>query len=167
MRSLTPFAIALLFAASIICPSIHSASQTKSTPRTEFTTADLRKLRWLEGDWRGTGGDKPFFERYQFKGDSTLVTTSFGQDETRTRVTETTTFELKDGQFANGGDDSRWAATSILDDSITFEPIAKARNSFRFERVTPDSWRAILTWPASDGKPARQQIYLMERYPKN
>ena len=38
----------------------------------EITRADLAKLRWIVGTWRGTGGDvAPFYERYKFENDST------------------------------------------------------------------------------------------------
>ena len=44
------------------------ASCADSAQTNKFTTADLQKLRWIEGTWRGTGDvDKPFFERYRSK----------------------------------------------------------------------------------------------------
>src|ERR1700755_1314463 len=40
--------------------------------------AELAKLRWIEGAWRGTGDvEKPFYERYRFENDSTLAVESF------------------------------------------------------------------------------------------
>lgn len=42
-------------------------------PKT-LTAAELQKLRWIEGSWRGTGVNQPpFFERYRFENDSTLT----------------------------------------------------------------------------------------------
>jgi hypothetical protein len=35
--------------------------------------ADIAKLKWLEGTWKGMDGDKPFFERYRFEGDSKMI----------------------------------------------------------------------------------------------
>lgn len=128
-----------------------------------ISTSDLEKLRWIEGTWRGTGDvSAPFFERYHFENNSTLVVESF-PDETLTKVSEVTRFELRDGQFANGGEGARWAATQFDDDSITFEPVARARNTFRWERQSKDVWKAVLTWPATEKSPAKQRVYLMKR----
>ncbi|MCU1265197.1 MAG: hypothetical protein JWM21_1515 [Acidobacteria bacterium] len=140
-------------------------SNTSAAIPTNFSATDLAKLRWIEGTWRGTGDvENPFYERYRFESDSTLVVETFDNDKVD-KVTDATRFELKDGQFGNGGSDSRWSATAIDGDSVTFAPVAKTRNSFRWKRVSKDLWQAILTWPAVDTKPARQRIYKMERWP--
>jgi len=81
-------------------------------------------------------------------------------DEKLEKADDTSRYELKDGQFTNGS----YLASAIDEQGINFEPIAgKAKNSFRWERVSADKWTAILKWPAADGKPARERIYNMER----
>jgi hypothetical protein len=162
----------LLLATALVlftgCSRKASPNTQPITPpiRTNFSTADLAKLRWIEGTWRGTGDvAAPFYERYRFENESTLVVETFDNDKVD-KVTDSTRFELKDGQFGNGGNDSRWAATTIDNDSITFEPVAKARNSFRWKRDSKDLWIATLSWPAVERKPARQRIYKMERWPQ-
>lgn len=128
-----------------------------------FTAADLQKLRWIEGSWRGTGVNQPpFFERYRFENPTTLAVDGLEGD----KVTETTRFELKDGEFGGGNEGSRWVATAIDENSITFAPVTKARNWFRWERVNADSWKAVLNWPAVTDKPARERVYNMERWPQ-
>lgn len=145
-----------------------NAQATASPPvrgRT-FTANDLKKLRWIEGTWRGTGGGvAPFVERYKFESDTTLAVEGFA-DEKLDKVTDVTRFELKDGEFGGGSEGSRYVAVSIDDQSITFDPVTKARNSFRWERETENSWKAIISWPATDKGPARQRIYQMERWPQ-
>jgi hypothetical protein len=132
-----------------------------------ISAAELAKLRWIEGTWRGTGDvEKPFYERYYFEGDSTLVVEGLA-DETSGKVTDITRFELKDGSFGNASESSRWVATQLEDKFITFEPIARARNTFRWQSESKDVWKAILDWPATGDKPARQRVYLMERMPKH
>jgi pimeloyl-ACP methyl ester carboxylesterase len=129
------------------------------------SAGDLTKLRWIEGTWRGTGdAEKPFFERYYFENESTLAVEGL-TDEKVDKVSDLTRFELRDGKFGGGSEGSRWDATEITADSITFEPVAKARNSFRWRRVSKDVWEAILDWPATDSKPARHRVYKMERWP--
>lgn len=146
----------LLFAAC------HRPTNTQTSPpaATKFTTADIAKLKWLEGTWRGSGVDqKPFFERYRFENESTLLVDSF-PDEKMDKVEDTSRFELKDGKFGNGS----YAASAIDNNSVDFEPIT-ANNSFRWERVSDNAWKATLKFPARGDKPARERIYNMERIP--
>lgn len=128
-----------------------------------LTTADLQKLRWIEGTWRGSGVNQPsFFERYRFESDSVLVVDNFADDQL-SKVTETTRFELKDGEFGGGSEGARYAAGALDDSSITFLPVLKVRNSFVWKRETKDTWTAIIRWPATNDKPARERIYNMVR----
>ena len=143
---------------------ISTAAPTPASPKV-ITTADLADLKWIEGAWRGTGDvDKPFFELYRFENDSTLAVDSF-DDETLSKIIETSRFVLKDGQFASAGEGSRYAATDITKDSITFAPIVKARNTFIWRKKSGDLWEAVLEWPASEGKPASKRVYQMTRIP--
>jgi hypothetical protein len=135
-----------------------------------LAAADLAKLRWIEGSWRGTGdGQSPFYERYRFEDDTILVVESF-DDEKLTRWKDVNRYELKDGQFSNVGN-TRWVATDFNDYSITFSPVAVAKNSFTWQRESADLWRAVLKWPATEENPARERVYKMERLtavvPKN
>lgn|GEM_PF-1271267 len=130
-----------------------------------ISAADLSKLRWIEGSWRGTGDVKnPFFERYRLDGDSALVVEGF-EDETLAKVSDVTRFELKDGELGGGNEGSRWAVSELTEDSVTFAPVKGARNTFRWQREPDGNWKAILDWPAADGKPARRRVYKMERWP--
>ena len=127
----------------------------------KLSAADLKKLRWIEGSWRGSGVDQaPFFERYRFENDTTLLVDSF-PDEKLDKVEDTGRFELKDGQFGNGN----YIASGIDDQGINFEPVAgKAKNSFRWQRESADKWTAILKSTDANGKP-KERIYNMERIP--
>jgi hypothetical protein len=127
----------------------------------KLSAADLAKLRWIEGTWRGSGVDQaPFFERYRFENETTLLVDSF-PDEKLDKVEDTSRYELKDGQFGNGS----YVSSGIDDQGINFEPVAgKAKNSFRWERVSSDKWKATLKWTDANGSP-KERIYNMERIP--
>jgi hypothetical protein len=133
---------------------------TRQKPKTSFTAADVAKLKWIAGDWRGMDGDKPFYERYRFEGTTMIVETY--ADETFSNAPEVSRFELKNGEFGSSEGERRSAASSITDDSVQFVPVSGGGNSFRFERQPAGKWRAVLEWPATNDKPARQKIYLME-----
>lgn len=142
-------------------PASMPAATPAATP-VPITAAELQKLKWIEGTWRGTGDiDKPFYERYRFENDSTLLIESF-DDEKLEKVSDVSRYELRDGQFGNTGE-VRWVATKFDDKSITFSPVAKARNTFIWQSESKDLWKATLSWPASDKGPEKQRIYNMAR----
>ena len=167
--SLVLTAIVLCFVSS--CARIGTttsaqAASFQSVGGRAFNSIDLKKLRWIEGTWRGTGGGvAPFFERYKFESETTFAVESL-EGEKLDKVIDVTRFELKAGEFGGGSEGSRYVASSIDDKSVTFVPVAKARNSFRWERESENSWKAILSWPATDKAPAGQRTYQMERWPK-
>jgi hypothetical protein len=146
--------------------TILQATPSPSVAGRTFNSTDLKKLRWIEGTWRGTGGGvAPFVERYKFESDTILAVESL-EGEKSDKVTDVTRFELKDGEFGGGSEGSRYVATSIDDKSVTFQPVTKARNSFRWEYESENSWKAILSSPATDTGPDKQRIYQMERWRK-
>ena len=130
------------------------------TPSNKFTAADIAKLRWIEGTWRGMDGDKPFYERYKIENTALVVE---GLNADGTLKGEPDRFELKNGEFGQGEGDKRSAASEITADYIQFVPAVKGKmNRFRFERQPNGTWRAVLEWPATADKPARQKVYIME-----
>ena len=84
-------------------------------------------------------------------------------DETSSKVTDVSRFELKDGHFGSGTNESGSVATALDDNSITFEPLGKSGNSFRFQRESDNSWTAILNWTDKTGVP-KERIYHMVRW---
>jgi hypothetical protein len=154
--------------ANVPTPQQQSSPQQQPAAQPKRVSADdLKKLRWIEGAWRGTGDvEEPFFERYRFENETTLAVESF-KDQTLSRADDVTKFELIDGVLGNRGEGARWAATELDDNSVTFSPIAKARNTFRWQRESANVWKAVLDYPASAGKPARQRVYRMERLPES
>jgi hypothetical protein len=161
MKQTLLLVIALLFI-GLGCTS-KSADQLQ--PK-KLTAADLQKLRWIEGTWRGTGETTPpFFERYRFEGDSVLLVDSFA-DETVAKVTDTSSFELKDGEFGGGAPGHRYVAVGLDDRAIEFGPSLNVRNGFRWEKISADEWKATILNPATKDKPAREIVYKMERWPQ-
>ncbi|HEV7891917.1 MAG TPA: hypothetical protein VGP08_14835 [Pyrinomonadaceae bacterium] len=159
--------LCVVFAACVTAAALFGSAACAQQPPTpaRINASDLSKLRWIEGSWRGTGDvEKPFFERYRLDGDAALVVEGF-KDETLAKVSDSTRFELKDGEFGGGSEGSRWAASELTDDAVTFVPIKGARNTFRWQKESDGTWKAVLDWPAADGKPARRRVYRMERWP--
>ena len=131
-----------------------------ATPSKNFTAADIAKLKWIEGSWRGMDGDKPFYERYKIE-DSAMVVETLKEDGSADGPPER--FELKNGEFGKGEGDKRSVASEITDSHVQFVPAGTGtRNSFRFEKQSDGTWIALLEWPAKDDKPAGKKIYKME-----
>jgi hypothetical protein len=136
------------------------------------TRAQFARLRWIAGDWRGIGVDgttqAPFFERYRFVDDSTLLVESLS-DSTRRTVSETSRYELRDGRLGNTGAGARWVAVALDSLGVDFAPVARARNTFRWERAAragarPAAWRATIASIDRTGATVRRH-YLMQRLP--
>lgn len=155
--------LSYLLAVVLFCLSCTQAGTQSPIPKPKaLTAADLQKLRWIEGSWRGSGDKQAaFFERYRFENETTLAVDTLEAG----KITDTTLFVLKDGEFGGGNEGSRWVATSLDENSINFEPVTKAKNSFSWQRETKDSWKAVLKWPATKDKPAGERVYRMERWP--
>jgi hypothetical protein len=133
---------------------------SQSSPSKTFTAADVAKLKWIEGSWRGMDGDKPFYERYKIE-ETAMVVESLNADGSPKEGPER--FELKNGEFGKDEGEQRSIASEITNDYIQFVPAVGAKgNNFRFERQPNNTWRAVLDWPAKGDKPARQKIYIME-----
>ena len=129
--------------------------------------ADLRALRWIVGTWRGSGDrQSPFYERYRFVDDSTLLMEGF-KDSTLAQVTESSRYELRGGRFANAGpaDAAQWVAVRLTDGAVTFAPVRRARNRFTWRPVSTDEWIADLVWPPADAASApRTRTYRLVRW---
>jgi hypothetical protein len=144
-------------------PAAASPTPSTAVPSKKFTPADLAKLKWIEGDWKGTGdGQEAFFERYRFENESTLAVESFDDPE-MTKKSDVTRYVLQNGEFRTEREGPGYSAAEIINDSASFVPFGGARNTFKFQRISENSWTATLDWPEMNGKPARQKVYQMVR----
>jgi len=108
-----------------------------------YTQAEFQSLRWLVGDWRGTGGQRPFFEGYESLNDSTIVIHYFS-DSTRTTERGTGSVYLSEGVIYHEADGATWAAVDFDSTGIHFMPHEGAQNSFRWTRLSATTWEAVL-----------------------
>jgi hypothetical protein len=150
----------LLLLSVMVAAACGKAADGADPQAVKLQSGDIKKLAWIEGTWRGTGGGiPPFFERYRFDGDQALVMEGFS-DEALTKQSETTRYEIKNGVLGNG----RSAATELTDTSVSFAPVDGKGNPFKWISKGKDSWTAVLDVPARGGKPASQVVYQLERW---
>ena len=138
-------------------PSTAQAS-AQATPSKKFTAADVAKLKWLVGSYRGTGADKPFFNRYRLDG-TTLKVQGF-EDEAMTKQVQAADYELIDGMFANPSGDHRFAASEITDDHVQFVTLTDGTAAYRLEKSDGGKVKATLESTGPDGKPTRTSYTL-------
>ena len=111
-----------------------SAPQAIETSRR--TLADFQTLRYLEGDWRGSGYQGGlFYESYRFVNDSTIEMTAW-TDSTMATPREKSQYMFRDGVIRTG-DGAR--LISVDDDGHHFKA---SSYSWTFRPVSADRWTA-------------------------
>lgn len=122
--------------------SVCRAQKTDIRP-SHHTRAEFQSLQWLEGDWRGTGGRRPFFERYEMLNDTTFAIRYYA-DSTRTVERGSGAVYLSEGVIYHTADGATWVAVQFDSTGIYFAPHEGAQNSFRWTRLSSNAWEAVL-----------------------
>lgn len=154
MRRITLF-ISIIIAAT---PFVGDDAIAQSPSEANITPAAFARLKWLDGKWRGVGTSgtrqAPFYERYRFVDDSTLVFGSYA-DSTFTRVSGTGRHEARRGRLTNVGQGPRWIAVRLDEVTVVFAPLERAENWLTWRRESTDQWTAILEWKTAEGTERR------------
>ena len=130
------------------------------------THAAFGRLAWLEGRWRGEGIDQPpFYERYELVNDSTMSVATYTDSTFTTIDGEPGEVRWRDGLVTTGTGGALYVATEYDDGMIRFDPVAGARNSFVWRRVSDDAWTAVLSWPVPGETARRERVYHLRRWP--
>jgi hypothetical protein len=127
-------------------------------PAKNLTAADVEKIKWLEGVYKGTFNDKPFYNRYRLEG-TTLKVNRF-EDEAMTKQTEFATYELKDGMFANPTGEPRFAAVKMTEDTVQFVTLSGTTASYKLEKKADGGIHATLESAGLGGKPSKNSFEL-------
>ena len=138
-RGLKYIAAAVAVAAITVRAARAQSSRNSGTP---FGVADLGKLRWLEGTWRGTSpGEANVYERYHFVNDSTIEITYYS-DSSLDRPSGSGRVYLTVGRIYHTFGPDRWGATRVDKSGVYFVPQVNARNTFAWSYEGPDTWTA-------------------------
>ena len=131
------------------------ASTVQDDVKINYTKQDLKKISWIEGNWRGTYDGKYFYEHYRFTNDSTLEIISYdwnGQDSSHTSRSYVRWAD--DAYFL--GAEKNYKVTELTEEKIYMVPV-KANNDILWRAKDSNRWEAILTASSKENK------YLMER----
>jgi hypothetical protein len=136
-----------------------TAAATQAPPAS-VTRQQFRAWTWIEGKWRGSGGNYPsFFEEYRFINDSTMRMRSFS-DSTLLVPTDSSLIEWRGGKVQSRGGSSTTPAVTFTPTSVRFMPPGATAGGYTFTRVSNNEWTATLH-PAKAG--GRETVYTMRR----
>jgi hypothetical protein len=122
---------------------VYTQQQTDPTPPIKATVAEFKKLKFLEGKWRGTGYKTPFFESYRFVNDSTIESftsddASFANRKPGSKIV------LRNGSIYSEDDGrARYAVTRMDKDGYRFTAINRP-GFFVWKGVHAKEWTALL-----------------------
>jgi len=139
----THFRRSALICLAILGPTVAMAQEKSAAPApAKATAADFRGLKFLEGRWRGTGYQTPFFENYRFVNDSTIEMHS-AADSTFRNSKPGSRIEFRAGTIYMGDGQSRYAVTRIDKDGYRFTEL-NGRGAFVWKRENANEWTAVL-----------------------
>ena len=118
---------------------------------------DLKKIKWIEGKWKGLYKGEPFYEIYRFVNDSTLESLGYEWDGKDSSKTSLNYVYFKDNAYWLG-EKQNWKVVSITDNEINMLPNFKAGNEVLWKFRDSTGWDAILK-----GK-KETNIYNMEHF---
>jgi hypothetical protein len=127
-------------------------SEEKKETTEQKTTAlpyrkdDLKKIKWIEGKWKGLYNGKPFYEMYRLSNDSTLEITSFEWDGKDSSKTSMSYVYFRDGAYYLG-EKQNYKVSTITDKEITMLRNVEANNDIIWRYRDSTGWDAILTSP--------------------
>ena len=149
---------AALVAAALAVPAVSLAQNSAQ----RVTLAQFKKLDWLTGSWRGSGGNYPsFFEEYRVINDSTIGMRSLSDSTFRT-ATDSSVIELRNGVISSrGGGGSFFSdAVAVTDTSVRFMRRGATTGGWTWTRVSANEWRATIHAASAGG---RETVYVMKR----
>ena len=129
-------------------------------PPASVTRQQFRAWTWIEGTWRGRGGNYPsFFEEYRFINDSTLRMRSFS-DSTLRLATDSSLIEWRAGNVQSRSGGSTTPAVTFTPTSVRFMPPGATAGGYTFTRVSNNAWTATLHPRKAGGN---ETVYTMKR----
>jgi hypothetical protein len=116
----------------------------------------LKNLRWIAGTWRGVGEGttkaEPFFERYVFIDDTTLVVDSY-EDETLGKLKNRVPYLLRGDSITS----PTGFAAKVAADSVTFSVRDLETSQLTWRKNADSTWTAVGT--SLDGSGNRSYSY--------
>jgi hypothetical protein len=122
-----------------------------------YSKDDLKKIKWIEGKWRGMYNGKPFYEIYRMVNHSVLEIITYEWNGKDSSKSDKSFVSWKNGAYYLGHANN-YKVTEISDTHIKMLPNYMASNDVLWKYVNENRWDAILK-----GKENTNE-YHMERF---
>ncbi|MBN8679656.1 MAG: hypothetical protein J0M29_15610 [Chitinophagales bacterium] len=111
----------------LILSSLFSCKETPPTPGDPnnppvYSKEDLKKLHWIEGNWKSEVAGPGFYQTYSFSSDTTLDVLSYqfdGKDSSGTNITKV----YWSNNHIYMGTNKEWVATLLTDNQLYLSPV--------------------------------------------
>ena len=122
--------------------------------------AQFQQLRWLEGDWKGSGGGVgDFYERYKWVDDSTIRTFDIDGAAASAAVKDSGEITLRASVVRSGTPAKPWVVVELDSTRAKFVAERNAANGFEWRHTGPGAWTARILWDSAGV--ARERTYEM------
>ncbi len=124
-----------------------------AAPIVRYTQADIRKIRWIEGNWESTQLERPIKQHFQLSPDNSLEISETGNSS----ESFSTLLTWHEGCYYLG-DNREWVVTWIGEKDVRFEPTRPGQNAFTWTRFGEDQWYHVSHTPRGDKPVLMQRI---------
>ena len=125
-----------------------------------FDLSDFKKLRQMEGNWKGMAGNSPFFEAYKNKND-TLMEIRYFSDAALKKISGTGRVYFSNASIYHSNGNSLWRLSKREGDVFFFVPVKNTSNTFHWKIKDGSSWTAEV------GGPGRSMTFEMQKVKEN
>jgi len=154
LRSLLFLLFLFLFACRQLPPEEFGQYLTlpENSSLARYDRADLQKMRWLAGVWKGEEGGRLVRQSFQFHQDNSLeIIRMEGNGDMVSLL-----FTWHNGRYYYG-QHRQWAVTWIGDKDVRFDPLVKGLEPMTWTRLDDNRWHLVRHSPGGD------ETTLMER----
>lgn len=140
------FLLTLLLACRQIPEQFSEAiSLPENSSLARYEQADLQKMQWLAGMWKGQEAGRTTRLSFQFHNNNMLEILRMGGDG----EASTLLFTWRDGRYYYG-QNRQWAVTWIGQKDVRFDPLLPGLEPMTWTRVSEQEWHLVRHAPEGD-----------------
>jgi hypothetical protein len=107
--------------------------------------ADLKKMTWLVGSWKGLASNQPFYEAWRQSSATQLTQYGIKINSTDTVVSEIGKIEIKGNMATYGDEQHSWTLAHLTNDEMTFSnDKINFPNVITWRRMQDGHWYCLL-----------------------
>lgn len=136
--SLAIFLLLFLFACQTTQPQTEMIMPAEKIAQIRYSPADVQKMRWLAGIWKGEEAGRVVRQSFQFHtGNALEVIRMEGNGDMASLV-----FSWHDGRYYYG-QNRQWVVTWIGDKDVRFDPLVPGTDPMTWTRLNDNQWHVV------------------------